>query len=61
MDKVRDFFNVVVIERFGVKNIFVVMVDSKFDSDMIDVKVLLRLFWGDGVKVMVVGVGNEVD
>lgn len=37
------------------------MVDGKFDSKLDDVKVFLRLLQVDGVKVIVVGVGDEVD
>ena len=61
LDKARDLLDAAATERPGAKNILVVMVDSKSDSDMIDVKVSSRLLRGDGVKVMVVGVGNEVD
>lgn len=51
----------VFVQRLRVKNIFVVMVDGKFDSKLDDVKVFLRLLQVDGVKVIVVGVGDEVD
>lgn len=51
----------VLVQRLMVKNIFVVMVDGKFDSKLDDVKVFLRLLQVDGVKVIVVGVGDEVD
>lgn len=51
----------VFVQRLRVKNVFVVMVDGKFDSKLDDVKVFLRLLQVDGVKVIVVGVGDEVD
>ena len=61
LDKARDLFNAATTQRPGSKNILVVMVDDKSDSTLGDVKASTRLLQGDGVKVMVVGVGEEVD
>lgn len=61
LDKARDLFKEAAMKRPAAKNILVVIVDKKSDSKLDDVKASSRLLEDDGVKVVVVGVGEEVD
>lgn len=61
LETARDLFNTASTQRPTAKNILVVMVDGKSDSKLDDVKASSRLLQADGVKVIVVGVGDEVD
>ena len=61
LETARDLFNTASTQRPTAKNILVVMVDGKSDSKLDDVKASSRLLRADGVKVIVVGVGDEVD
>ena len=61
LETARDLFNTASALRPTAKNIVVVMVDGKSDSKLDDVKASSRLLQADGVRVIVVGVGNEVD
>ena len=61
LDKSRDLFKEAAMKRPAAKNILVVIVDKKSDSKLDDVKASSRLLEDDGVKVVVVGVGEEVD
>ena len=61
LETARDLFNTASTQRPTAKNILVVMVDGKSDSELDDVKASSRLLHADGVKVIVVGVGDEVD
>jgi len=61
LEKARDLFNAASTQRPTAKNILVVMVDGKSDSKLDDVKASSRLLQADRVKVIVVGVGDEVD
>lgn len=61
LETARGLFNSASTKRPTAKNILVVMVDDKSDSKLDDVKASSRLLQGDGVKVIVVGVGDDVD
>lgn len=61
LETARDLFNTASTQRPTAKNILVVMVDGKSDSKLDDVKASSRLLQANGVKVIVVGVGDEVD
>ena len=61
LETARDLFNTASVQRPTAKNILVVMVDGKSDSKLDNVKASSRLLQADGVKVIVVGVGDEVD
>ena len=61
LETARDLFNTASTQRPTAKNILVVMVDGKSDSKLDDVKASSRLLQADGVKVIVVGVGDEVN
>lgn len=61
LETARGLFNTASTKRPTAKNILVVMVDGKSDSKLDDVKASSRLLEGDGVKVIVIGVGDAVD
>ena len=61
LDKARDLFKDAAMKRPAAKNILVVFVDKKSNSKKDDVKASSRLLEDDGVRVVIVGVGNEVD
>ena len=61
LETARGLFSTASAKRPTAKNILVVMVDGKSDSKLDDVKASSRLLQGDGVKVIVVGVGGDVD
>ena len=61
LDKARDLFKDAAMKRPTANNILVVIVDKKSNSKTDDVKASSRLLEDDGVRVVIVGVGNEVD
>ena len=61
LEKARSLFKDAAMKRPAAKNVLVVFVDRKSDSEMIDVKASSTLLEGDGVKVIIVGIGDEVD
>ena len=60
LEKARSLFKDAAKKRPSARNVLVVFVDKKSGSDVNDVKASSRLLKGDGVKVIVVGVGGEV-
>ena len=61
LEKARELFSTASAQRPTAKNILVVMVDGKSDSKLDDVKASSRLLQADGVEVIAIGVGDEVD
>ena len=61
LDKARSLFKEQEIKRPAATNILMVIVDKKSDSKLDDVRASSRLLENDGIKVVVVGVGGEVD
>ena len=61
LEKARSLFKDAAMKRPAAKNVLVVFVDRKSDSEIIDVKASSTLLEGDGVKVIIVGIGDEVD
>lgn len=61
LEKAREIFNMASAQRPTAKNILVVMVDGKSDSKLDDVKASSRLLQAEGVEVIAIGVGDEVD
>ena len=61
LEKARELFSTASAQRPTAKNVLVVMVDGKSDSKLDDVKASSRLLQADGVEVIAIGVGDEVD
>ena len=61
LETARGLFKTAASQRPTAKNILVVMIDGKSDSKLDDVKASARLLERDGVGVIVIGVGEDVD
>ena len=61
LETARSLFSAAYTKRPMAKNILVVMLDGKSDSKLDDVRASSRLLESDRVKVIVVGVGDDVD
>lgn len=61
LETARGLFSTASAKRPTAKNIFVVMVDGKSDSKLDDIKASSRLLESDGVEIIVIGVGDDVD
>lgn len=61
LDKARSLFKAAAKKRPDAKNTLVVFVDKKSDSNLDDVKASAWLLEDDGVKVIVAGIGDDVD
>ena len=61
LEKARSLFKDAAQKRPSIRNVLVVFVDKKSGSVLGDVKASSKLLEDDGVKVIIVGVGGEVD